>query len=106
MYTPTGSHLAPVQEAGFEAHSCLYEAITMYLGLDNESKPITTLRRYCAEQLHTGRNIAWPRWDGMDGFGKQAPSWDAYLSSVLEEDTPAGLFELEALTHRFHLRVA
>eukprot|EP00975_Prorocentrum_lima_P003167 697912-Prorocentrum_lima.AAC.1 len=47
MYTPTGSHLAPVQEAGFEAHSCLYEAIAMYLGLDNESKPITTLRRYC-----------------------------------------------------------
>eukprot|EP00975_Prorocentrum_lima_P058726 12314776-Prorocentrum_lima.AAC.1 len=42
----------------------------------------------------------------MDGFRRQALSWDAYLSSVLEEDTPAGLFELEALTQRFYLRAA
>eukprot|EP00975_Prorocentrum_lima_P063776 12893572-Prorocentrum_lima.AAC.1 len=66
--------------------------------------PITTLRRHCVEQLQACRNTFWPRWDGMDGFGRQALSWDTYLTSVLEEDIPAGLFELEALTQRFHLR--
>eukprot|EP00975_Prorocentrum_lima_P056784 11911127-Prorocentrum_lima.AAC.1 len=46
----------------------------------------------------------WPRWDGLDGFGKKALNWEAYLSTVQYEDSPAGLFELEALAYRLHIR--
>eukprot|EP00975_Prorocentrum_lima_P030550 6408096-Prorocentrum_lima.AAC.1 len=31
---------------------------------------------------------------------RKTPSWEAYLSSVQNTDSPAGLYELEALMHR------
>eukprot|EP00975_Prorocentrum_lima_P001879 408662-Prorocentrum_lima.AAC.1 len=71
--------------------------MAMYLGLSADEKPISTLRRLCVEQMHSHRNTVWPRWDGLDGFGKKALNWEAYLSTVQYEDSPAGLFELEAL---------
>eukprot|EP00975_Prorocentrum_lima_P040822 8573701-Prorocentrum_lima.AAC.1 len=63
LYTPRGTPLHTGKEAGFEKHSCLYEAVAMYLGMRAEDKPVSTLRFHCAEYLRAENNGAWQRWD-------------------------------------------
>eukprot|EP00975_Prorocentrum_lima_P028677 6026438-Prorocentrum_lima.AAC.1 len=63
LYTPHGTPPEQVREAGFEHHSCLYEAVAMYLGMGTEDKPVSAMRRHCAEYLLARHNGAWERWD-------------------------------------------
>eukprot|EP00975_Prorocentrum_lima_P042401 8909683-Prorocentrum_lima.AAC.1 len=63
------------------------------------------MRRHCAEQLKAYPSLYALRWDGKDG-NDQLVEWEAYLKSVKNTDSPAGLLELEALADLYHLRVA
>eukprot|EP00975_Prorocentrum_lima_P039680 8339267-Prorocentrum_lima.AAC.1 len=63
-----------------------------------DARPISKLRRLCAEELAGTQDYYTKKWDGLDGFGNSMQDWDDFTDKIVT-DMPAGLLEVEALAN-------